>query len=98
MSEANKMIFRMDREERFETVRRYLRHNVIVTARPDRRAPTADAKAYPGWVEAVAWGLFEDNSRDVIVLVLTGPPGEGMPMVAIELSKIVSIKEIPNGG
>lgn len=86
-------IFTMERTQRFEAVRPYLRHDVIVIARATRTTKVGDAESYPGYVENVAWGLL-DSSADMIVLRLTGPKGSGMPMVAIELSKIVDIKEV----
>jgi len=89
--ERTTMIFRMERRERFQAVRSYLRRDVIVTARPSRTIPTPEAGNYRGRVEAVAWGLLGD--ADVAVLVLAGPQGQGMPVAAIELSKIVDIRE-----
>ena len=86
-------IFTLERTERFEAVRPYLRRDVIVVARATRTTKVADAESYPGHIEQVAWGLL-DSSDDTIVLRLTGPAGAGMPMVAIALSKIIDIKEI----
>jgi hypothetical protein len=93
--ERTKMIFRMEREERFQAVRPYLRRDVIVTARPARTTPTGEAEHFPGRVEAVAWSLLDGD--DVLVLLLTGPEGQGMPLVSIELSKIIGIKELAGG-
>ena len=87
-----KMIFRMGREERFQFVRPYLRRFILVTARADRTTPTAEAEHFAGYVENVAWGLLD--GADVKVLLLTGPQGQGMPMVSLELSKIIAIKEL----
>ena len=92
MAERTVMIFRMKRAERFKTARTYLRRHVVVTARPSRTMPAGEAETHSGHVEQVAWGLLD--GADVMVLLLTGPQGQGMPMVSLELSKIIAIKEI----
>lgn len=79
-------IGRMAREDRFLAVRAYLRWHVIVRTTSRR---VSDAEVYPGYVEAVAWGL--DGSQDVLVLTLSGPKGAGMPQVSISLPQILSI-------
>ena len=93
MAHADHTIARMERDRRYRTALKFLHHNVIVRA-SQTRSPTT-ALNYPGRVVAVAWGL--EGSNDVLVMVLTGPTGVGMPMAAFELTRILTITMMGEG-
>lgn len=87
-------IARMSQAERFLCARDYLRKRVIVRAMQNHRSATDQARNYRGHVEAVAMGA--EGSLDVLVLVLDGPGCEALPMHAFDLSKILTITELPD--
>lgn len=83
----DRTICRMVREDRFMTVRPYLHRDVIVRAEQNRTP--SKAESYAGRVIAVAWGV--EGGNDTLVLAPTTPRHVGLPVLSIELTRILSI-------
>jgi Mrp family chromosome partitioning ATPase len=83
----DKTICRMPDADRFATARSYVGRDVIVRANRARDAKKAEY--YPGRVLTVAFG--QEGAKDVLILVMSGPKGVGMPPVAFNLAMILSI-------